>query len=77
MVGLLGVEAKNTAEPADLVKRRLEVEQLEQKLLRGHQVVEAGGGRVEGGLLLLHRTAPKVFTRTLLVKKRVVNKRSL
>ena len=71
MVGLLKVEAKSTAEPADLVERRLEVERLEMKLFRGHQVVEAGGGvGVGGGLLLLHKTASKVFTRTLLVKKR-------
>ena len=48
MAGLLEVEAKSTAEPADLVERRLEVERLEQKLLDGHQVVEAGGGRGEG-----------------------------
>ena len=75
MVGPLEVEAKSTAEPADLVEHRLEVERLEQKLLDGHQVVGAdGGGGGGGGLLLLHRTAPKVFTRTLLVKKRVVNK---
>ena len=73
IVGLLEVEAKSTAEPADLVERRLEVGRLEQKLLHGHQVVEAGGG----GLLLLHRITSNVFTRTLLVNKRVVNKRSL
>ena len=72
MVGLLKVEAKSTADPADLVERRLEVERLEMKLLHGYQVVEAGGGvgGVGGGLLLLHKTASKVFTRTLLVKKR-------
>ena len=49
MVGLLKVEAKSTAEPADLVERRLEVERLEMKLLHGHQVVEAGGGIGGGG----------------------------
>ena len=49
MVGLLKVEAKSTAEPADLVERRLEVERLEMKLLHGHQVVEAGGGVGGGG----------------------------
>ena len=48
MVGLLEVETKSTAEPTDLVERRLEVERLEQKLLDGLQVVEAEGG-VGGG----------------------------
>ena len=49
MVGLLEVEVKSTAEPADLVERRLEVERLEQKLLDGLQVVEAEGGGGGGG----------------------------
>ena len=49
MVGLLKVEAKNTAEPPDLVERRLEMERLEMKLLHGHEVVEAGGGGGVGG----------------------------
>ena len=72
MVGLLEVEAKSTAEPADPMERRLEVEWLEQKLIVGHQVVEAARARVcvWGGLLLLHKTASRVFTRTLLVNKR-------
>ena len=70
MVGLLEVEAKSTAEPADLVERRLEVERLEMKLLHGHQAVEVGGAVGGGvGLMLMHKTASKVFTRTLLVKK--------
>ena len=49
MVGLLEVEVKSTAEPADLVERRLEVERLEQQLRDGLQVVEAEGGGGGGG----------------------------
>ena len=64
MVGLLEVEAKNTAEPADLVERRLEVEQLEQQLLHGHQVVEAGGEGVGGGAAAAQNGAQSVYKDT-------------
>ena len=67
MAGVLEVEAKSTAEPADLVERRLEVERLEQKLLDGHQVVEAGWGgaaaAAQNGVQSVYKDTPGKETR--------------